>query len=92
MTACLEFAKRHVKESESMREKNPVDEIKIKPLRQNSKQTAGSAHHLAYSISTMKHGGGSKMLWGCFLATRTEDWSDESSQTQTSPRTAPEYM
>lgn len=31
----------------------------------------GTAHHLANTVLTGKHGGGSIMLWGCFLATGT---------------------
>jgi len=31
----------------------------------------GTGHHLANTIRTVKHDGGSIMLWGCFSAART---------------------
>uniref|UniRef100_A0A3Q0S0T0 Uncharacterized protein n=1 Tax=Amphilophus citrinellus TaxID=61819 RepID=A0A3Q0S0T0_AMPCI len=31
----------------------------------------GTAHHLPNTITTVKHGGGSIMLWGCTLAAGT---------------------
>ncbi len=31
----------------------------------------GAAHHLSNTVPTVKHGGGSIMLWGCFLAAGT---------------------
>ena len=31
----------------------------------------GTAHHLANTTPTVKHGGGSIMMWGCFSAAET---------------------
>ena len=61
MTALLEFAKRHLKMIWS-------DETKIKLFGLNAK------HHVwrkPGTIPTVKHGGGSIMLWGCFSAAET---------------------
>jgi len=66
MTARLEFAKRHVKDSESMRQKILwSDEMKIELFGLNAKQYPSN------TIPTMKHGGYSIMLWGCFSAAGT---------------------
>ena len=69
MTARLEFAKRHLKDSQTMR--NNIlwsDETKIKLFGLNAKchvwRKPGPIH-------TVKHGGGSIMMWGCFSATGT---------------------
>ena len=77
MTTHLEFAKRHVKYSESMREKILwSDEMKIELFGLNAKcyiwQKPSKAHHPSYTIPTVKHGGGSIMLWGCFSVAGTE--------------------
>ncbi|KAG2456321.1 TC1A transposase, partial [Polypterus senegalus] len=73
MTARMEFAKRHLKESEMVRNKILwSDETKIELFGLNSKRYVwrqpGTAHHLSNTVPTVKHGGGSIMLWGCFFA------------------------
>ncbi len=51
------------------------DETKIELLGLNSKRYVwrkpGTAHHLSNTVPTVKHGGGSIMLWGCFSAAGT---------------------
>ena len=69
MTAHLEFAKTHMKDSECM-SKNILwsDEPKIELFGLNAncyfwwKQS--TAHQLSNTIPTLKHGGGTIMLWG----------------------------
>ncbi|ROL03945.1 Transposable element Tcb1 transposase [Anabarilius grahami] len=69
MKACMEFAKMV---------RNKIlwsDETKIELFGLNSKQYVwrkpGTAHHLSNTVPTVKHGGGSIMLWGCFSAAGT---------------------
>ncbi len=63
MKARMEFAKKHLKDS------------KIELFGLNSKRYVwrkpGTAHHLSNTVPTVKHGGGSIMLWGCFSAAGT---------------------
>ncbi len=51
------------------------DETKIELFCLNSKRYVwrkpGTAHHLSNTVPTVKHGGGSIMLWGCFSAAGT---------------------
>ena len=76
MKARLEFARKHLKDSQTLRNKILwSDETKIELFGLNSKRyvwrTPGTAHHLPNTIPTVKHGGGSIMLWGCFSAAGT---------------------
>ncbi len=51
------------------------DETKVELFGLNSKwyvwRKPGTAHHLSNTVPTVKHGGGSIMLWGCFSAAGT---------------------
>ncbi|KAG2462739.1 TC1A transposase, partial [Polypterus senegalus] len=76
MAARLVFAKRHLKDSQTMRNKILwSDETKIELFVVNARRHVwrkpGTAHHQANTIPTVKHGCGSIMLWGCFSAART---------------------
>ncbi|KAG2462686.1 TCB1 transposase, partial [Polypterus senegalus] len=76
MAARLEFAKRHLKDSETMRNKILwSDETKIELFGVNAWRHVwrkpGTAHHQANTIPTVKNGGGSIILWGCFSAAGT---------------------
>ncbi|KAG2467805.1 TCB1 transposase, partial [Polypterus senegalus] len=77
MAACLEFAKRHLKDSQNMTNKILwSDETKVELFGVNARhhvwRKPGTAHHQANTIPTMKYGGGSIMFWGCFSAAGTE--------------------
>ncbi|KAG2468594.1 TCB1 transposase, partial [Polypterus senegalus] len=76
MPARLEFAERHLKDSQTMRNKILwSDETKIELFGVNARRhiwrKPGTAHHQANTIPIVKHGGGSIMLWGCFSAAGT---------------------
>ncbi|KAK3517617.1 hypothetical protein QTP70_013287 [Hemibagrus guttatus] len=67
MTAQLEYVKRHLKDSQTMRNKILwSEETKIELFGLNGKRHVwrkpGTSHHLANTIPTVKHGGGSIML------------------------------
>ncbi len=53
------------------------DETKIELFGLNSKRYVwrkpGTAHHLSNTVPTVKHGGGSIMLWGCVFSCRDQD-------------------
>jgi hypothetical protein len=64
MTALLEFAKRHLRNSQTMRNKILLpDETNIEHFGLNAKC---HVWRKPGKIPTVKHGGGSIMLWGCF--------------------------
>ena len=70
MAACLEFAKRHLNDSQTMRNKILwSDETKIELFGVNARRHVwrkpGTDQQQANTIPTVKHGG-SIMLWGCF--------------------------
>ncbi len=76
MKARMEFAKKHLKDSKMVTNKILwSDETKIELLGLNSERYVwrkpGTAHHLSNTVPTVKHGGGSIMLWGCFSAAGT---------------------
>ncbi len=76
MKARMEFAKKHLKDSKMVTNKILwSDETKIELFGLNSKRYVwrkpGSTHHLSNTVPTVKHGGGSIMLWGCFSAAGT---------------------
>jgi hypothetical protein len=68
MSAHLEFAKRHLKDSQTIRNKILwstlwSDETKIELFGLNAKRHVWKK---LGNIPTVRHGGGSIMLWGCF--------------------------
>ena len=71
-----EYAKRPLKDSQTMRNQMICsDETKIELFGLNAKRhiwrKPGTAHHLANTIPTVKHGWGSIILGGCFSAAGT---------------------
>jgi hypothetical protein len=71
MTAHLEFAKRHLKDSQTMRSKIIwSDETMIELFDLNAMSDFGRKRTI---IPTVTHGGGSIMLWGCFSEAGTVD-------------------
>jgi hypothetical protein len=67
MTAHLDFAKRHLKNSQTMRNKIIwSDETKIELFGLSAKR---HIRRKPGTIPTVKRGGGSIMLWGCFSGT-----------------------
>lgn len=62
----LQFGKSYLKDSQIMMKKIFWSgETKIKLFSPNAKP--GTFHHLTNTIPTVKHGGGSAMLWVCLV-------------------------
>ena len=68
----LVFAKKHVGESPNIWKKLLwSDETKIELFDHHVWRKPNTSHHPENTISTVKHGGGSFMLWGCFSLSGT---------------------
>ncbi len=73
------YMKKHLKDSKMVTNKILwSDETKIELFGLNSKRYVwrkpGTAHHLSNTVPTVKHGGGSIMLWGVFQLQGQDDW------------------
>ncbi len=73
LRACLKFVRAHVHDTPNHWKKVlRSDETKIELFRHNASKTVwrkkGEAFKSQNTISTVKHGGGSVMLWGCFAS------------------------